>query len=193
MLMDFFKSLNWVDILLVAVCARAIFIGIKTGFIVEFFKSTGLLVAIFISFHYYTLIAGVVAPRVTLFEPMLIQVFVFLTLWLLVTLVFKIVRDGLMMLFSIQANPQLDQWGGACIAILRGLVVCSMTLFALLLTQHASVVKVAQKSFSRHVVSNLSMGIYALIEQGIVAKFFPEEAINEEAIAVVRVLDKKSK
>ena len=191
--MDFLTSLNWVDILLVAVCARAIFIGIQTGFIVEFFKSTGLLFAVFISNHYYSLIAGAIAEQVKLFELTSIQVFVFLTLWFLVTLIFKFIRDGIMMLFSIQANAQLDRWGGACIAVLRGLVVCSMVLFTLLLTQSPHVLKMAQRSYSKFIVSSLSTGIYTSVEQGIVAKFFPEEKLNEEAIEVARLLDKKSK
>ncbi len=52
MLMDFLKSLNWVDILMALVFARIIFIGIKTGFMIEFFKFWGVLFSTVISLHY---------------------------------------------------------------------------------------------------------------------------------------------
>ncbi len=99
MLMDFIKGINWIDILLVCVCARAVFIGFKTGFITEFFKTTGLLFSIFVTLNYYTTLTVLFAAQVTLFELPMVAILMFLALWGATTYVFKLVREGLMMVF----------------------------------------------------------------------------------------------
>ena len=191
MLIDFIKWFNWVDILLACVCARAIFIGIKTGFIVEFFKSVGILFSIFITLHYYSTLTVVLASQVTIFELPTVAIFVFLALWFLAVYAFKLIREGLMMVFSVQAHPNVDRWGGAFLACLRGVVVSSMVFYTLLLTYNPGVIKVAQNSVSRHVVSYLPTGIYSGIFNGFVAKFFGQEKISEEALLVPKLLDDK--
>ena len=191
MLMDFIKYLNWIDILLVCVCARAVFIGVKTGFIVEFFKSVGILFSIFITLHYYSTLTVLLASQVTTFELPIVAIFVFLALWFLMTYVFKLIREGLLMVFSVQAHPNVDRWGGAFLACLRGVVVSSMVFYVLLLTYNPDIIKVAQNSLARYAVSYLPTGIYTGIYNGFVVKFFAQEKISEEALLVPQLLENK--
>ena len=191
MLIDFIKHLNWIDILLACVCARAVFIGIKTGFIVEFFKSLGILFSIFITLHYYSTLTVVLASQITSFELPTLAILVFWALWFLMTYVFKLIREGLMMVFSVQAHPNVDRWGGAFLACLRGVVVSSMVFYALLLTYNPDIIKVAQNSLARNAVSYLPTGIYAGVFNGFVTKFFPQEKISEEALAVPQLSENK--
>ncbi len=191
MLMDFITGINWIDILLVCVCARAVFIGFKTGFITEFFKTTGLLFSIFVTLNYYTTLTVLFAAQVTLFELPMVAILMFLALWGVTTYVFKLVREGLMMVFSVQAHPAVDRVGGLFLSCLRGVVVCGMVFYALLLSYSPDILRMAQSSWSRQVVSYLPTGIYAGIFNGFVVKFFPGEKISNEALLVPELLENK--
>jgi uncharacterized membrane protein required for colicin V production len=189
MLMDFIEHLNWIDILLAVVCVRAVFIGVKTGFIVEFFKSIGLVFSVFIALHYYSTLTVLAASQITIFELPTIAILIFLLLWLFTTTAFKLIREGILMVFSVQAHPGVDKWGGAFLSALRGVVVCAMVFYVLLLSYNPGVIRMAKNSLSRYAVSYLSTGIYAGIYKGFVIKFFPAEKISEEALLVPQLLE----
>lgn len=191
MLMEFFNNINWIDIVLIAVCVRAVFIGIKTGFIVEFFKSIGIIFSVFITLHYFSQLTILAATQVTFLELPTLAMLVFLALWAVTTLIFKLIREGILLVFSIQAHPNIDKWGGAFLSALRGVVVCGMVFYMFLLTYNPGVIKMARNSVSRIAVSLLPTGIYAGIHKNFVVKFFPEEKISEEALNVPHFLEDK--
>ena len=58
MLTHLIKSINWIDVALVFLLIRMIFVGVKNGFISEFFKFLGIVVAAFISLHFYSPASG---------------------------------------------------------------------------------------------------------------------------------------
>jgi uncharacterized membrane protein required for colicin V production len=193
MLMDFLKSLNWVDILMAVVFARSIFIGIKSGFIVEFFKFFGVLFSTVITLHYYSILADLLAPHARVFEPTALRMLVFLGLWLTITALFKFIRDGLLLLFTIQPHPYIEKFVGAGLAAMRGLLVCSLVFFVLLVSQNTAVLKLSEKSISKNFVSHLAPHIYASCYWGVILKFFPMEPMNKEAMAVPRLIERKKK
>ena len=68
MLMDFLQKINWLDIVSLAICVRAVFIGVKKGFVVEFFKSLGILFSVFITLHYFSDVTVFASTQVTFLE-----------------------------------------------------------------------------------------------------------------------------
>lgn len=190
--MDFIKNLNWIDILLVCVCARAVFVGAKTGFITEFFKTLGIIFSIFVTLHYFTTVTVLLSAYVKMFELPTLAILVFSAFWALTTYVFKLIREGLMMVFSVQAHPTIDRWGGIFLSSLRGVVVSGMVFYMLLLAYNPGIMKLAKRSLSRQAVSYLPTGIYTGIYNGFVVKFFPEEKISEEALMVPRMLEDRN-
>jgi uncharacterized membrane protein required for colicin V production len=193
MLMDFLTGLNWIDILMAVVFARIILIGIKNGFVVEFFKFCGIIFSVFVTLHYYSVFADFLTPQVPVLEPTAVRILIFLALWLLVTCVFMLVRDGLMALFSVKPHSAIDKWGGAVLAVLRGLIVCSMTFFVLLLSLNPTVLKLSETSWSRPVVGSLATHVYFGIYWSVVNRFFPAEPVNQEALDVPKLLERKNK
>ncbi len=191
MLMEFFQNINWIDIILIGVCIRAVFIGVKSGFIVEFFKSIGIVFSVFITLHYFSALTVLASTQMKFLELPTVAILAFLTLWSLTTLVFKLIREGITLVFSIQAHPNVDKWGGALISALRGVVVSSMVFYLFLLSYNPVVIKMARNSVSRVAVSYLSTGIYAGIYKNFVVKFFPDEKISEEALLVPQFLEDK--
>ena len=66
MLIHLIKSINWIDVALACLFLRVIFIGVTNGFIAEFFKSLGVVTAVFFSLHYYSILAAWVAKATIL-------------------------------------------------------------------------------------------------------------------------------
>jgi len=193
MLMDFLKNLNWVDILMAVILARIVYIGIKTGFVIEFSKFWGVFFSIFVVMHFYTRLAVFLEPHTKGLEPTALRVLIFLGLWAMITFVFKLVRDGLTVLFTVQPHPIFDKWVGACVAVIRGLFICSLTFFVLLLSQNVTALKLCEKSWSKYVVSHLATNIYYSIYNGMVVKFFPLESLNQDALTVPQQIEPKKK
>ncbi len=124
MLTQFVKSINWVDVALLALFVRVIFISVKSGFVTEVFKILATVAAVFVSLHYFSLLAALAAKSVHVSIEILEFVF-FLSLWGGVMLIMKFVRDGLLMLFKVQTTNQgVDQYGAGILAVGRGLLIC---------------------------------------------------------------------
>lgn len=168
---------------------RAVFIGIKKGFVVEFFKFLGLLFSVFITFHYLSGLTVWASAHVSFLELPTVAILVFFLVWSLTTLVAKLIREGLLFVFSIRTQPFVDRVGGALLAALRGVVVCGMVFYAVLLSYSPTIIKVARESISRAAVSYLPAGIYVGIFNGFVIKFFPYEKIDSEAVQIPSLLD----
>jgi len=93
MLTHLIKSINWIDAALVFLFIRIIFVGVKNGFISEFFKSLGVVVAVFVSLHYYSYLAALAARKTNISWDYW-DLVIFVGIWLLATFFFKLIRDG---------------------------------------------------------------------------------------------------
>lgn len=181
-------SINWVDILIVGFGVRIIYIGIKNGFVTELFKLAGISCAIFVTFHYYTDVAKLLHNRIPVSESLLV-VLCFGFLLTIVLLLFKLIREGTMLIFKIQAHPLLDQWGGLTISILRSLLVGSLILISLQVVGIEYLQKNGEKSFFNPYLFDLSSKFYEASYKGFVSKFFPNEKLNP---AVFQLKGKKA-
>src|SRR4051812_18706090 len=120
MLTHFFKSINWVDIGLLFLLVRIIFIGVKNGFITEFFKFLGVLTAVFVSLHYYSGLSAWLAQK-TGFSGAFWEMVTLLALWFILMTAFKFLRDGILMLFKMETTHQgFDKYAGGVLAVGRG-------------------------------------------------------------------------
>ena len=105
MITHLIKSINWIDAALVFLFIRIVFVGVKNGFISEFFKSLGVVVAVFISFHYYSFLSAWVAKKTNISWGYW-DLVVFAGLWLFVSFFFKLVREGILILFKMETTHQ---------------------------------------------------------------------------------------
>ncbi len=174
---DFVTKINWVDIMIVLFGVRIIYIGIKNGFISELFKLIGVVFAIFITFHYYTQVADFFKDHTGLSENNA-GFLSFGLLWAVVTLIFKFIRDGILLIFKIEALSLVDQWGGLLLSILRSALVGSMVLIFLMISNLGYWRSHAGKSFFNPYLIAVSPKIYKATYDGIVSKFFPTEKLN---------------
>ena len=58
------QSINWVDVVMLVLLIRIVFIGVRTGFVTELFKLFGVFCSVFVGLHYYTPLAALLAKKV---------------------------------------------------------------------------------------------------------------------------------
>lgn len=169
---------------------RILYIGFKNGFVVEFFKILTTLFAIFITLHYYSGLSRFLYTSLQ-FLGNILNFFTFGFLWLLVIIIFKLVRDGLMLILRIEANAALEKWGGLLLAVARGALVCSLFFLLLSCWGGEYMTRNLKGSFIRPHVSHLALDVYRWSYETVIGKFFPEENLNIEAFHLAHIDESK--
>ncbi len=190
MLTHIIKSINWIDAALVILFVRMIFVGIKNGFISEFFKSLGVVVAVFVSLHYYSFCAAWVARKIHCpWEYW--DLCVFAGLWFIVALAFKFISDGILILFKVETNhPGFNKYAAGIVAVGRGILVCSLALFLVLLTHNGPLTRMTLRSYSFKIAGHAAVGTYSFLYKNIVDKLFEGQHYNAAAPQVLHPIDK---
>jgi uncharacterized membrane protein required for colicin V production len=185
MLTHLIKSINWVDAALVFLFIRMIFVGIKNGFISEFFKFLGVVAAVFVSLHYYSFLAAWVAEK-TNFSWDYWNLVIFAGLWFAVTFFFKLFRDGILLLFKAETIHQgFDKYAAGIVAVARGILVCSLTIFLILLTYNGPVTRMTLHSYSYKIAGRAGVSTYSFLYNNLVSKLFAGEHFNTAAPKVL--------
>jgi uncharacterized membrane protein required for colicin V production len=181
--MGILKALNWVDILVLALAVRIIYASAQTGFVIEFFKLLAAFAALFVSFHYYSGFAHIVQKTGVVFPG--IGAAAFIVLWLLVLLICKFIRDGFVMLFTVQAVTSIDKWGAMLISVGRVVITTSMVMFFFLVTNQGYLERMTKASFSGKYLLTVSPKVYSASCDRFITPLFTAEKKNP---AVAQVL-----
>lgn len=185
MLTQLFRSINWVDVALLVLFVRTVFISVTTGFVAEVFKFLGLGAAIFVGSHYYVFAAEFLAKKTSL--PLAgLRFLVFTVLVCVVILVFKFARDGISLLFKVETNHQgFDKYGAGVLGAVRGWLLCSTVLFAVFLVPHPLVHRQAFSSWGHKVVAGAAPDTYSFLFHQVIGKLFESQKFNADVFTVV--------
>jgi uncharacterized membrane protein required for colicin V production len=185
MITHLIKSINWVDAALFLLFIRMIFVGVKNGFISEFFKFLGVVAAVFISLHFYSFIAAWVAQKTNITWEYW-ELVIFALLWFGVAFIFKFLRDGILLLFKVEANHEgFDKYAAGAVAVGRGILVCSLSIFLILLAHNGPITRMTVHSFTYKIAGRAAVSTYGLLFYGIVEKFFVGEHYNSATAGVI--------
>jgi uncharacterized membrane protein required for colicin V production len=176
MFMNFIHSINWVDILLVALAVRIIYVGMHTGFVAEFFKVVGLFLTLFVSFQYYTLLADVL--KVGNIPEWLVVTFSFSLICVLMTILCFLIRHGIFMLFTVQTVSAVDKWGGAVMSVGRFFITASLVTYAFLVTGNKYLQTKTMEAVSHKYVVFVAPEIYKSLSEGFVSRLLPNVKYN---------------
>lgn len=182
--MEILKHVNWVDILLLAVGIRVIYMGIQTGFAEEFMNLLAVIAATFVSMNYYMALSGTVARA--MFPPGTLHVTAFVVLCIFTLLICWFIRSGFFMLFTIQAQSAVDKWGGAIISVFRFLIAGSLILFALVVSENKYFDSMVAGSFSGGKVLKVAPAIYNGLSDYVVRKLLPDQKKNSSVALVLK-------
>jgi uncharacterized membrane protein required for colicin V production len=172
------NKLNWVDIVVAILFLRIFFIGIKKGFIVELFKLFATVCGIFIALHFYRIISEFISSH-TFITIEFADPVVLIALVVFILLIFKFIRDGLMLVFHIQPIPFIDKWGGMILSLARGLLITSLVVVFIFLVPIEYCRKSADSSFSKSYLIEVAPKTYAFIFENIYSKFSSNETLNK--------------
>lgn len=190
MLTHLVKSINWIDAVLLLLFIRMIFVGVKNGFISEFSKSLGVVVAVFTSLHYYSFIAAWLAKKTNITWEYW-DLVVFAGLWLIVAFFFKLVRDGLLFLFKVETTHQgFDKYAAGIVAVGRGILVCSLTIFLILLTLNGPLTRMTFRSYSYKIAGRAALNTYSFLYKNLIDKLIAGEHYNAAAAQVLHPVGK---
>ena len=185
MLTHLIKSINWIDIALVVLFVRTIFVGVKNGFISEFFKSIGLIIAVFVSLHYYSFLAAWVAKKTNITWGYW-DLATFAALWFTVMFFFKFVIDGIFILFKAETTHQgFDKYGSGIVAVGRGILLCSLTIFLVLLMHSSPLTRMTLHSYSYKIAGRAAVNTYSFLYSHLIDKLFVSEHYNAAAPQVL--------
>ena len=185
MLTHLIKSINWIDAALVFLFIRIIFVGVKNGFISEFFKSLGVVVAVFVSLHYYSYLAALAARKTNISWDYW-DLVIFVGIWLLATFFFKLIRDGVLLLFKAETTHEgFDKYAAGIVAVGRGILVCSLTIFVILLMHCGPLSRMSLHSYSYKIAGRAAVNTYSFLYNHLVEKLFVGQHYNAAAAQVL--------
>jgi len=179
------KSINWVDVAMLVLLIRIIFIGVKTGFITELFKLFGIFCSVFVGLHYYTLLAALLAKKTDMSLEILECSF-FILLVSLVVIAVKYMRDGFLMIFKFETtHAGVNQWGSGVFSIIRALFLASLIMFGMLLTRVEWLQRETMTSLSSRLALKVAPNTYRYVYSNLIGKIFAREHFNQEVINTI--------
>jgi uncharacterized membrane protein required for colicin V production len=193
MLIDILKQLNWLDIFVLILMIRVIYIATAKGFIAELFKLIGVLAAIYLSFHYYTFFADFIRSKLPVEERMPLQFLDFLCFFILAGIgyvSFMILRIMLFNLIKLDAVPRLQKWGGFFLGIFRAWLLSGLIVYMLAISSIGYLHKSAVSSYMGKSLFYAPVNTYSFIWENIMSKFFINEKFNKTVSEAGEALNK---
>ncbi len=183
MVNEILSSVNWVDVLVIGIMVRTICVGFKSSFVVEFFKFLGILLGVFIILHYFSCVSKLFVKYLH-FSKNFAEGVAFVFLWLAVILIFTLIRDGFLAVFKITTSQDLDRWGGSLLAMLRGLLISSLTVLLIQTSQAKFLTYQVRHSFSGGFLENVAPSIYQFFYKKVCKPIFNNEPFNQKAFSL---------
>ncbi|MFA5068665.1 MAG: CvpA family protein [Candidatus Omnitrophota bacterium] len=128
--MEILKNINWLDVIVLIISLRAVYIGAKLGLTAELFNFLGILVSLVCAVIWYARTANVLVVNFEL-PVWLSQFLCFIVIIQLIRLIFKYGFALLLKIMNVQLIPQLERLGGAVIGFGRGVILSGIIVTAL--------------------------------------------------------------
>jgi len=158
--MEILKSINWLDIVLLIIILRSVYIGVKLGLTAELFNFFGVLVSLICAIVWYSRTADVLVINFKL-PVWLSQFLCFIIIAQFVRLIFKYGLALLLKILNVQFVPQLERIGGGVIGFGRGVILSGIIILAIGLIPNAYLREsIEVKSFTGKFLVKVIEGTY---------------------------------
>jgi uncharacterized membrane protein required for colicin V production len=146
--MEILKQINWLDILVLIVILRTVYIGTKLGLTAELFNFFGVLVSLVCAVMWYSRMADFLVINFKL-PIWLSQFLCFIIIAQILRLIFKYSLALLLKVLNVQFIPQLERIGGGVIGLGRGVILSGIIILAIGLIPNSYLKEsIEEKSFS---------------------------------------------
>lgn len=178
MIQDFLSRINPIDAIFFLLALLIISNGIRHGALVEFFKVMGSGFALILCLHYFARLARVFYRAVAIPQAAN-DVLAFGAIWLAVAIVFKLIRDGALLLRGKREDKKNKvSWVAFTFSLLRVVLVCCLLSVMIRIFDLSSLRRVEAESFSAPVARGLAVSLYSGVYRYAISPIFPEEKVN---------------
>jgi uncharacterized membrane protein required for colicin V production len=191
----FLKLLNWIDIVVVIIFVRILFISLKTGIGAEIFKVLGALTATYLSLHYYSSVSGYFTNRFAMDASgtATIESMAFAALACIGYAFFLLLRLLLKRFMNMEVVPTISRVGGLLLGIFRAFLFGSLLLYFFLTTANPYLNKSVRTSFSGMELVYLAPSAYNFFWNAVMSKLAPHEKFNSAVFELQKDKTKKKK
>ncbi len=182
MIAETVTQLNWIDFLILIILFRIGYVAIRSNIAVELFKLAGTVLAIYLAFHYYTVLSDFIRHRIHIGKKMPVDFFDFVCFLFLVGvgyMAFVGLREVFCRVVKMDAIPTLNRWGAFVIGLSRGVLVCGLVIFMFVISTISFLKNSTVKSYSGKYLYGIGPSVYSSIWEGLMSKFMTEEKLNK--------------
>ncbi|MFH0912877.1 MAG: CvpA family protein [Candidatus Omnitrophota bacterium] len=193
MLANVLKQLNWVDFFALIVLFRIGYVARKSGFSAELFKLLGTLLSTYLSLHYYLIFSDYLGNRIGI-QDMLLEYstsFIFIAFAILGYLVFVVLRNIFYRFLKMEAVPNLDQWGGLILGLVRAVLLASLIIFIMVTSPLVYLKDSVTSSYSGKAIFKVAPAVYSGLWKSIASKFATQEKFNKAILEVPKSLESR--
>jgi uncharacterized membrane protein required for colicin V production len=128
--MEIIKNINWLDIIVLVLVVRGVYMGAKRGLTAELFNFFGIIISLILAIQWYSRVADVLILNFSL--PIWLSKFLcFVVITQIIRITFKYSLALLLKILNIQFIPQLEKIGGGIIGLGRGVIAAGILILAL--------------------------------------------------------------
>jgi len=180
MLPEVIRQFNWVDIFVIIVLLRTIYIAVKNGLTSEAFKLPGIIFALYLSLHYYTTVSDLIQERLPVKEMPLefLDFIFFLILATFGYLVFVLLRNLFCRFIKMEAAPNFNRWIGLFLGIARSFFLVGLLTFGLAISSINYLKVSTRNSYLGSQFCQIAPATYTWIWNNITSKFMAQEKLN---------------
>lgn len=180
------QSVNWVDIAIIILLARVVYVAVENGFVFELFELLGLILAVYLSFHYYFKLGALLIKALGLPSSSvnIMNLISFVALALSGYFIFISLRKLFTRFVKAESAPTLHKWGGIILGLVKGMLFASIVVYALAISGIDYLYKSAKNSYSGKQWVGIGCGLYGSIWDGFVSKFVAGEKLNNKTAEV---------
>jgi len=189
MLLDILRQFKWLDVVIVILFIRICYVALKNGFSSELFKFLGTLSAIYISFHYYTILSDMLQKQTRLNGMPLdfVDFFIFIVLVLIGYFIFVVLRMFLSRFMQLEAVSALNKWGGLCLGVMRAFFLIGLLSFILVISSTVYLSQSVKSSYLGKRSFAIAPNTYRWLWNNLFSKFSSEEKINQDITEVENI------
>lgn len=189
-LSDILRYPNWVDIFIIIVLVKIGYTALKTSLPIEFFKLLGTILAVYLSLHYYIALLAIIGNFKGIAAESISLLFLII-LALLGYFVFVFLRRIILRLINIEAENQINVWGGFILGMARGVLSVSLIVYILVISPINYLRTSALNAYSAKYLVKAAPATYGFLWNKIMSKFMAKEEINENVFEVTAEPRKK--
>ncbi|MCX5703618.1 MAG: CvpA family protein [Candidatus Omnitrophica bacterium] len=192
---EIIKRLNWVDLFVIILLFRILYVSLNSGFAAELFKLLGTITAVYISLHYFTFFSDwlVGSAKITISKESMPLEFMDFISFVILALVGYIFFVGLRAFFcrfiKMEAVPTLNKWGGLVLGIARGFLLASLIIFMLVISTLGYLRNSTLDSYLGSRIYKIAPATYNWIWNSLTSKFMGKEELNKTILEVSRGLN----